>query len=48
MNSCKDGVTPPDCGFESDTLCKVPSENFPEVPIEEQKVVYYFIKCLKK
>ena len=44
MNSCKDDDAPPNCGCESETLDTVPSENFPEVPIEEQKSGLLFFK----
>ena len=44
MNSCKDDDTPPNCGCESETLDTVPSENFPEVPIDEQKLGLLFFK----
>lgn len=44
MNSCKEDDTPPDCGCESETLDTVPSDNFPEVPIEEQTSGLLFYK----
>ena len=44
FNGCKDNDTPPDCGCESETLATVPSENFPEVPVEEQTSGLLFYK----
>lgn len=44
INSCKDDDTPPDCGCDSETLGTVPSDNFPEVPIEEQTSGLLFYK----
>ena len=44
FSSCNKDDTQPNCGCESETLDTVPSENFPEVPIEEQKRGLLFYK----
>ena len=44
FSSCNKDDTKPNCGCDSDTLDTVPSENFPEVPIEEQKSGLLFYK----
>ncbi len=44
MNSCKDDDTPPNCGCESETIDTVPSDYFPEVPVEEQTSGLLFYK----
>jgi hypothetical protein len=45
--SCKnddDTSSPVNCGCDSATLDTIPSNNFPEVPIEEQTTGYMFYK----
>ncbi len=37
----------PNCGCESETFDTVPSDNFPEVPMEEQKNGLIFFNELK-
>lgn len=44
FSSCSKDDSPPNCGCESATLDTVPSENFPEVPVEEQKTGLLFYK----
>lgn len=44
MNGCKDDDTSPSCGCESETIDTVPSDNFPEVPVEEQTSGLLFYK----
>ena len=48
FSSCNKDDTKPNCGCDSDTLDTVPSENFPEVPIEEQKSGILFYKTSEK
>jgi hypothetical protein len=48
FSSCNKDDTQPNCGCESETLDTVPSENFPEVPIEEQKSGILFYKTSEK
>jgi hypothetical protein len=48
FSSCNKDDTKPNCGCDSDTLGSVPSENFPEVPIEEQKSGILFYKTSEK
>ena len=44
FNACDDNDTSPDCGCESETIDTVPSDYFPEVPIEEQTSGLLFYK----
>ena len=44
LNACDDNDTPPNCGCESETIDTVPSDYFPEVPIEEQTSGLLFYK----
>ena len=48
FSSCNKDDTQPNCGCESETFDTVPSENFPEVPIEEQKSGILFYKTSEK